>query len=97
MTVSEYNNSIATRNRIGLLCWNYNKKPIYVDVLEIASEVENDAGEKTYFLHYRALHQMPMVKVENGKVYFLTERSSSGEIDWPEFETRGLKCHLNLD
>lgn len=37
---------------------------------------------------------VPLVKVNVYKnlIYFLTERSSNGEIDHPEFESRGMKA-----
>jgi hypothetical protein len=40
----------------------------------------------------------PMLKVNvaKGRCYFLTERSSEGEISFPEFETKGYICKLNI-
>lgn len=42
----------------------------------------------------------PYVKInlDRNLVYFLTERSSNGQISEPEFETRGIKVrYLNID
>lgn len=93
MTVTEYHKSIETAPALGCIAWKYNNKWVYVDVIEIEHKFEET---NEYFVRYRALHQKPLVKVKNNLIYFLTERSSSGELDWPEFETKGIKCNITI-
>ena len=95
MTTTEYNNAIQLKPSIGGLSWKFNGKHIFKDVLEIEAKFDGE-----YFLRIRSYHSMPLVRVlvnDNGcRVYFLTERSNSGELDWPEFETAGMKCDLTI-
>ena len=78
---------------IGSLSWSYAGKTHHVDVTEIVASFEDE-----YFIRYKGPLNLsnPIVRVKNNLVYFLTERSSNGELDWPEFETRGCKGKLVL-
>jgi hypothetical protein len=95
MNTTEYNAAIQAKQLIGGITWKYNGKCVFADVLEIEDEFEGE-----YFLRIRALHCMPLVRVlvsdKSTRIYFLTERSSNGELDWPEFETAGIKCSLSI-
>lgn len=93
MNAQEYNQSIQDLPTLGCISWKYNNKWIYIDIIEIEAEFP-DTNE--HFVRYRALHMKPLVKVKNGLIYFLTERASNGELNWPEFETRGIKCNINI-
>lgn len=95
MNTTEYNAAIQAKQLIGGITWKYNGKYVFADVLEIEAEFEGE-----YFLRIRSFHSMPLVRVKvsskGALIYFLTERSSNGELDWPEFETSGIKCSLSI-
>ena len=93
MTITEYHKSIQNAPVLGYLTWKYGKKTIHADIIEIQASFPNT---KEYFVRYRALHQKPLVKVKGNLIYFLTERSSNGDLEWPEFETKGIKCSVNI-
>ena len=78
---------------MGSLSWTCEGKTHHVDV----TEVVNDFGDE-HFIRYKGPLNLynPIVRVKGNLVYFLTERSSSGELDWPEFQTRGYKGKLVL-
>ena len=93
MNAKEHNDAIQAMPAIGGLTWKYNGKYIFADIIEIEAKFPNT---EEYFVRYRALYQTPLVKVKKNRIYFLTERSSSGELDFPEFETAGIKCEINI-
>ena len=89
----DYKKLIEKLPVIGSLQWKFAGKTHVVDV----TEVVYDFGDEKFIRYKGPLHLCnPLVRVKNNLVYFLTERSSSGEIDWPEFDTRGCKGNLEL-
>jgi hypothetical protein len=95
MNTTEYHQSIDNAPALGYISWKYNNKTIHADIIEIEKEFENE-----FFVRIREFACKPMVRIvkkeKSNRIYFLTERSSNGEIDWPEFETAGLACHFSF-
>lgn len=93
LTTEEHNLAIQNAPALGGLTWKYGKKFIFADIIDIEYSFPET---NEYFVRIRALYQRPLVRVKNNLIYFLTERASNGELDWPEFETRGIKCEINI-
>lgn len=97
MTTTHQNHAdqISALPAIGSLTWKFLGKTHTVDVTEVEVQFED---ENEYFIRYRGACNFsnPLVRVKGTLVYFLTERSANGELDWPEFESKGCKGKLSL-
>ena len=93
MTVKEYHESIQNAPVLGYLTWEYGNRTVHADIIEIEASFPDS---KEYFVRYRSHYQAPLVKLKGNLIYFLTERSFNGDLNWPEFETKGIKCSVNI-
>lgn len=95
MNLNEHHEQIARLPVIGNLSWTYEGKTHYVEVTEIVYEFP---FENEYFIRYKGPLNTcnPLVRVKGNLVYFLTDRASQGEIDWPEFRSKGCKGKLTI-
>jgi hypothetical protein len=70
--------------------WHYGDvvHVVFEDEFDILLRYETDACKGIY---------TPLVKFnkESKKLYFLTQRSFSGDYPYPDFETKGCKAYLN--
>lgn len=83
------------KKAIANFTWKYDGKSHDGNITEI-EEVHGD----DFFVRYETetMHGLiePLIKINMvlKRCYFLTERSSNGEISFPEYETKGLPCKI---
>jgi len=90
---------MATPNKkaIGSISWKYEKTWHTGRITEINQECDPDI-----FIRYQTDRMFgfmePLLKVnkEIKRCYFLTDRSSNGEITFPEFESKGYVCKIDI-
>jgi hypothetical protein len=81
---------------IGSIAWK-NGKWLNGDIMSIEEEEGDDM-----FLRYetdaiRGIMQ-PLIKYNKRmkRCYFLTDRSANGRISWPEYDTKGYPCKVDI-
>ena len=87
--------SINDTERIGSVNWKFEGKWHW----GIITEIEGETSQGFYFRYQTETMDglyNPIMKANKNKdrIYFLTEESSNGDIDFPEFETKGIKAEI---